>query len=164
MIQPYVKAAQLGIVAGMRSMMAPALVSRQYARTRPDHLTDSPLAFVTSPRASTLFMVLAGGELIGDKLPQTPNRTTPGSVTGRVSSGALCGAAVARAEGQQLGLGALAGGLGALVSTFAFYQLRHWLTTEKNLPDVLVALAEDALAVSAGLLVLRGDQPGTEST
>lgn len=163
MIQPYVKAAQLGIVAGMRSMMAPALLSRHYAQTQPDRLTGSPLAFISSPRATTLFAVLAGGELIGDKLPKTPNRTTPGPAIGRMGSGALCGAALAQAEGKLPGLGALAGGLGALVGTFASYQFRHWLTTEKNLPDTLVALAEDAVAIGAGLLILRGSQPSTES-
>lgn len=162
--QTYIKAAGLGVIAGMRSMLAPALVSRQVARTRPDALAHFPLSFMDSLRTATVFAVLAGGELIGDKLPNTPNRTDPGAATGRVGSGVLCGATIAKADRQAVGLGALAGGLGALVGTYAFYQLRHWLTQEKGLPDIWMALAEDGLAIGAGLLILQERQPATATT
>jgi len=35
------------------------------------------------------------GELVGDKLPMTPSRTTPGALSGRAVSGAVAGLAVA---------------------------------------------------------------------
>lgn len=155
----YGKAAGMGVIAGMRSMLAPALVSRYYTKTRPAGLVDSPLHFIDSPKTAAIFTVLAGGELIGDKLPNAPARTDPGALTGRVGSGVLCGAAMAQADGKPVVLGALAGSLGALVGAYAFYKLRHWLTQEKGLPDLVIALAEDALAIGGGLLILKTDQP-----
>jgi uncharacterized membrane protein len=65
-------------------------------------------------------------------------------------SGAVSGAALSEIDGQTAGYGAVAGGLGALVGSFAFFHLRHWLTHEQNLPDPLVALAEDAIAIGTG--------------
>ncbi|GAB3772379.1 hypothetical protein GCM10028818_12510 [Spirosoma horti] len=155
MIRTYLTAFQIGIIAGMRSMMAPALVSHNVSNIKPGPLSDSPLAFMTSPKTATTLAVLAGGELIGDKLPSAPDRTGWPQISGRLASGALSGAALTQADGQSLAYGGLAGALGAAVGSFAFFQLRHWLTHEKELPDPLVALAEDALALGAGLLILH---------
>ncbi|GAB2584981.1 DUF4126 family protein [Spirosoma areae] len=155
MSKTYLNAFGIGVIAGMRSMMAPALVSHKLAHTTPNQLPDSPLQFMTSAKTATIFAVLAAGELVGDKLPQTPNRTAFPQVSGRIASGALCGAALTEADGQPLAYGAIVSALGAVAGTFAFFQLRHWLTHEKNLPDPLVAIAEDALAIGAGWWVVN---------
>ena len=42
MISTYLKAFNIGVIAGMRSMMAPALVSRKLSQTRPNPLPNSP--------------------------------------------------------------------------------------------------------------------------
>ena len=55
--------------------------------------------------------------------------------------------------------GAVLGGLGALAGSFAFYHLRYFLTHEKGLPDPVVALAEDALAIGLGLWVVNETVP-----
>jgi uncharacterized membrane protein len=47
--------------------------------------------------------------------------------------------------------------LGAVAGSFAFFQLRRWLTHEKDLPDLWVALAEDALTIGAGWLIVHQD-------
>ncbi len=158
MIRTYLNAFQIGVIAGMRSMMAPALVSYKLSHATPNPLLDSPLHFMTSSKTMTTLAVLAGGELIGDKLPNTPDRTVLPQVSGRLVSGALSGAALTEADGQPLAIGAVLGALGAAVGTFAFFQLRHWLTHEKGLSDPWVAVAEDALALSAGWLTISEDK------
>ena len=164
MIRTYLNAFQIGIVAGMRAMTAPALVSHKLSHTHPDPLPGSPLHFLTSSKVATTFAVLAGGELIGDKVPNSPARTTLPQLSARVVSGAMSGAALTEADGQPLAYGAVLGALGAVAGTFAFFHLRHWLTHEKDLPDPLVALAEDALAISAGwLIVNEGKMPSTQT-
>lgn len=155
MIRAYLTAFQIGVIAGMRTLMAPALVSHKLSNAKPDFLSDSVLQFMTSPKTATTLSVLAAGELIGDKLPSAPDRTGWPQISGRLASGALSGAALTQADGQSLAYGGLAGALGAAVGSYAFFQLRHWLTHEKDLPDPLVAVAEDALAFGAGLLILH---------
>lgn len=135
-------------------MMAPALVSRHYSQQPTAFLLESPLKPVTYARTADVCTLLACGELIGDKLPDTPDRTGFPQVLGRLGSGAVSGAAVSQAEGQSAGIGAVLGGLGALAGTYAFFQLRHWLTSKRGLPDAVVALAEDAVALGLGLLIL----------
>lgn len=160
MIQTYLNTFRIGVIAGMRSLSAPALVAHKLAALQPDPLPGSKLHFMASPKTASVLTVLAGGELIGDKLPNAPNRTEAQSVSFRMASGAVCGAALSEAEGKQVKLGALFGGLGALVGTFAFFHLRHWLTHEKGLPDPLVALAEDALAIGVGLWTVNESKLG----
>lgn len=158
MIRTYLSAFQIGVIAGMRSMMAPALASYKLSHETPNPMPDSPLHFMTSSKTATTFAVLGGGELIADKLPQTGDRTAFPQVSGRLVSGALSGAALTEADGQSLAYGAVLGTLGAVVGTFAFFHLRHWLTHEKGLSDPWVAVAEDALALGAGLLTIKEDK------
>lgn len=49
--------------------------------------------------------------------------------------------------------GAVLGALGAVVGAYTFYHLRRELTWQ-GLPDMVVAVAEDALALAGGLRVL----------
>jgi uncharacterized membrane protein len=98
---------------------------------------------------------MAIGELIGDKMPAATDRIAFPAILGRIGSGALSGGALSEAEGKELPYGAIAGAVGAAVGSYAFYYLRHWLTTEQDIPDPYVALAEDALAISAGYLIVE---------
>ncbi len=141
----------LGVVSGMRSTFGLALVSHRLSRHRNPEL--GRLNFMRSPKTATFFKVAAAGELVGDKLPNTPDRTQPGAVAGRMVSGALCGAALARSAHRRGRSGAVAGALGAVVGSYAFYYLRRELTA-RGLPDLPVALAEDALALFGGAAVL----------
>lgn len=67
----YVLAFLIGVVAGLRSMTAPAVVSWA-ARLGWLHLEGSPLAFLGAAVTPYILSVLAIGELINDKLPKTP--------------------------------------------------------------------------------------------
>ena len=159
MFRPYLSAFQIGVIAGMRSLTAPALVSHKLANTHPDPLAGSKLDFLHSPTTATVLKVLAGGELIGDKMPQAPNRIGAAQLPVRVLSGALSGAALSESEGESVPYGALFGALGAVASSFAFFHLRHWLTADRGLPDPAIALVEDALAIGLGLLTVNAIEP-----
>lgn len=146
----------LGVVSGMRAALGPALVSHKLSRQR--QLELGRLNFMRSPKAAAVLKVAAAGELVGDKLPTTPDRIEPGPLAGRAVSGALCGAALSRSARQRALSGALVGALGAVAGACAFYYLRRELTREQGVPDVWVALAEDALALRAGVGVLKGSR------
>ena len=163
MFKTYFNAFQIGIVAGMRSMTAPALVSYKLSRTQPDPIPNSTLHFLTSPKAANVFALMAGGELIGDKLPNSPNRIAPPVLSGRIATGALSGAALSEADGQSSVTGALLGAIGALAGTVAFFHLRTWLNHEKGIPDLAVALVEDAMTVGAGWVIVNDNQATTKT-
>jgi uncharacterized membrane protein len=140
----FVLAFLIGVVTGLRSMTAPAAVSWA-ARLGWLHLENTGLAFLGSTTTSYILSLLAVGELINDKLPQTPSRKAPVPFGGRMVVGALCGAALG-APSDGLIAGAVAGVLGALAGTLGGYEFRSRLAKAigKDLP---AALIEDAIAV-----------------
>lgn len=144
--RPYLLAAGLGIVAGLRSMTAPAVLSRA-SRIGPLGLAGSPFRLFGHSAVGTTLAVLAAGELIADKLPFVPSRTKPGPLTGRALSGALCGAIVCNAAGESVLNGACLGALGAVAGSFAGRELRRLASDRGPVPGWAGALAEDAIAV-----------------
>ena len=143
----------LGAVAGLRTMMAPALVCWG-AHFGWLSLAHTPLAFLASPISLGIFSLLAIGELIGDKLPKTPSRLDVFPLIARSISGALSGAALAATAGATLAVGAVAGIAGALAGAFAGYSVRRALTARAGLPDLPVALLEDLVAIGGGLFIV----------
>ena len=147
-------AAALGAVAGLRSMMAPALLS-QAARTGSIGLEGTQFEFLSTQRAADIATGAAVLELVADKLPFTPDRTSAVPLIARAASGALVGAALCAARKKDLLSGALVGSVAAVAAAFAGYLIRKKLTENADLPDLLVALAEDAVAMGAGTVALR---------
>jgi uncharacterized membrane protein len=128
-------AALLGAVAGLRSATpfgALALRGR---------LGDGP--------GRTAALLAAGGELVADKLPMTPARTSPPALVGRLASGATCGRMTAGTAG------AVAGSAAAALTAFAGERTRAAIGRRSGWPDPLIALAEDALAVGVALAATR---------
>jgi uncharacterized membrane protein len=146
-------ACALGIVAGLRSMTAPAAIAWA-AHFGWLHLEATPLVFLGSGAARYLLLALMLAELVADKLSFTPSRTRPGPFIGRILAGGLAGAALAGGLGQSLLAGALAGALGAVAGTLAGYQARTGLVRALAVPDYVVALAEDVMAVGGALLIV----------
>src|SRR5271155_2708506 len=143
----------IGAVCGLRSMTAPAVVAWG-AFLGWLHLQDSYLAFFANKISLVVFSLLAIGELIADKLPFIPGRTQPGPLGARIVFGALCAAALCLSGGASLLLGAILGGLGGIAGAFAGYNYRGWLSRGAKLPDLLIALLEDLVAVGGGLLLV----------
>ncbi|MCK8491378.1 DUF4126 family protein [Spirosoma sp. RP8] len=164
MATSFLRSFQIGLIAGMRAMSAPALLSHKLERTIPTKQPQKPIHYLAQPPVSLTLKVLAGAEIMGDKIPHGPNRTSPPQFIARVASGATCGAFVSEVEGESAPLGAVAGGLGAVVSTLLFFQMRRWLDHDLGLPDAVGAVAEDALAVGLGWQVVNGIQPKMKPT
>jgi len=143
----------IGVVAGLRSMTAPAAVAWA-ARLGHLHLEGTPLSFLASPVAAYLLSALALGELVADKLPKTPSRTRPGPFVGRIITGGLAAAALTAGAGGSLALGAVLGAIGAVAGTLGGYQARTRLVRALNVPDYVVALAEDVVAIGGAWLIL----------
>lgn len=148
----YAAAAIAGGVAGLRSMMAPAIVSQ---------FTTSGL--LHNPAFAAIAPVLAVGEAIADKLPFMPNRTLPGSVVVRAISGGLSGAGITSGNRRPVFWGVVIGAAAAIGTTYAAFYLRRGAAKSLHVPDALVAFAEDALAVAAGVSALRAITARTES-
>lgn len=143
------KAVALGLMAGMRTFSAPAVFTHIYSKHPKKGLHGSPLAFMQSSTASTVFKMLAAGELVGDKLPTAPNRTDLPGLTGRVLFGVLVGTSVYKAEGGNMIIGGILGGLSAAASTFGSYELRKATVERTEIPDPYIGAAEDLLVIGA---------------
>jgi uncharacterized membrane protein len=143
----------IGVIAGLRSMTPPAAVSWA-VHLGWLNLGASRLANMGSTLAATVLTALAVAELVADKLPFTPNRTAPGPLIGRIITGGVCAGALGIAGGGSLGLGIAIGAAGAVVGTFGGYQVRRQLVKGAGLPDIVVALGEDIVAIGGALLIV----------
>ena len=144
----------IGIVAGLRSLTAPAIVCWG-AYLGWINLHGSPLSFMGSPIAVGIFTLLAILELVADKLPKTPARTAAFPLIARLIMGALCGACLYAAGAAAPIPGAVFGAIGALIGTFAGYHIRHALVTKSNLKDIMVAVPEDIIAIVLACVIVR---------
>ena len=143
----------IGCVCGLRSMTGPAVVCWG-AHLGWLHVDGTRMAFLHNSISLVVFTLLAIGELVADKLPIIPSRITPGPLVVRFLAGALCGVALAFAGSGAWLPGALVGGIGGVLGSYAGYYARRALTTGRGLPDMLVALLEDLVAIGGGLLIV----------
>jgi len=95
----------------------------------------------------------AAGELAVDKHPSAPDRIHPSSLLARAAAGAAVGS-VAAGRNRQL-LGALMGVGCAMAGAYAGWFLRREAGRVTLVPDIAVALAEDALAISLARRLVR---------
>jgi uncharacterized membrane protein len=149
----------IGAVAGLRTLAAPAVlawaVKRKWIR-----LGDSPFAAILSAKASERITDLAISELIADKMPFTPSRLKPGPLAARILSGAVCGATIYGIAEQPLAEGGLFGGVGAIAGALAGYYTRKKLGD--RIPDIGIAVMEDALAIGGGIIIAALAAPARE--
>lgn len=143
----------IGVVAGLRSMTAPAIISWA-ATTGWLNLHGSPFAFMGSTVTAVILSLLAVGELIADKLPVTPKRTALAPLLARIVVGGLCGACFCAAAHQPLVIGALFGGAGAVAGAFGGYTVRKNLVGKLKIKDVLVAIPEDFIAIGLACVLV----------
>ena len=143
----------IGIVAGLRSLTAPAATSWA-VRIGGLSLGDSWLAFLGYAWTPWIFTVAALGELVADKLPGTPSRKKPPSFIFRIVSGAFCGAAIGIHGGNQIA-GILAGAVGAVAGTLGGASFRSGLVKATGGKDLPIALLEDAIAIVLAIVIVR---------
>src|SRR6185295_4028477 len=142
----------IGLFAGMRSLTPPAAVA--WAVYLGWIKLTRPLSLIGSLPAVIILSLLAVGEVIFDKLPNTPNRTAPLGLIGRIVTGGLTGACVSLGGGKSALVGAGLGVAGGIVGCFGGYHARAWLVKSLRQPDFNIALLEDLIAIGGSLFIV----------
>jgi uncharacterized membrane protein len=143
------RALTIGMVAGLRSMTPLAILAlRRDSSPASARWRDWPVLNSGKGRGGLIMSGL--GETVGDKLPTAPSRLKPLPLTGRMVFGGVAGAAISsESKGTQpILIGALIGAFGGLLGSFAGYHIRHAIVSGTKLPDLIVALGEDAIAIA----------------
>ncbi|MBV9771940.1 MAG: DUF4126 family protein [Bryobacterales bacterium] len=148
----YILAFLIGVIAGLRSMTAPAAVSWA-ARLGWLHLENTWLAFLGFAATPYIFSVLAICELVADKLPKTPSRKSPPGFVARIVTGGLSGAALGASRGSWI-VGMAAGVIGSIVGTLGGYEIRLRLVKAIGGKDLPIALLEDVVALGGAFLIV----------
>ena len=143
----------IGVVAGLRSMTAPAVVAWA-AYLGWINLSGTHFAFMGSVSAVAVFTIACLTEFITDQLPTTPARTTAVPLTARIVMGLLTGACLGAAGGMSPALGGVIGAIGAIAGAFGGYQARVKLVRALRVPDIAIAIPEDLTAIGFGLLLV----------
>jgi uncharacterized membrane protein len=143
----------LGLVTGLRSMM-PMAVLCWFAYVGHLPVDGTWASWTAKPAFAILFTILAFGELVADKLPRTPNRTSPGPLVARLVLGGLIGAIVAAGLNGSGVEAVILGVLGALIGTFAGFLIRREAVVHLGWKDWTVALIEDLSALLCAVLAM----------
>jgi uncharacterized membrane protein len=143
----------LGCVDGLRCMTAPAVVCWA-AHLGWLHFAGTKFAFIDHPSTLIVFTLLAIVELIVDKLPNTPARTAPVGLMARIVLGGASGMALGMGAGISVSLAGVIASVGAVVGAFAGYHIRRAVVLKAHVPDLVAAIAEDAIAIAGGLLIV----------
>ena len=142
----------IGVVAGLRSLTAPAVVAWAgfLGWINLQHTWASWMANIITV---VILSVLAVGELVNDKLPKTPARTAPPIFAARLITGGFSGAVIGAAwHWTFTSLGA--GVIGAVLGSLGGYHARKALVAIRNGQDLPIALLEDAVAILGGFAIL----------
>lgn len=142
----------IGFICGLRAMTPIAAIAWA-AHLGWLNLNGTHLAFLGSTIAVAIFTLAAAGEYVTDQLPTTPARTTPVSFGTRIVMGGFCGAALALASPVNVVLGIVLGAIGAVAGTFSGYQARTRSVKALKVPDFVIATLEDAIAISAAIVI-----------
>src|SRR5439155_30742 len=139
-------------VVGLRPMTALAAMAWAVRRGRIQIESSPIVVWMLSAGTSKRIAQLAISELIVDKLPFTPSRLKPKPLTLRIVTGTICEAALYSTAKRSIADGAVLGGAGAIAGSVAGYQIRKRL--RRDMPDLAVALLEDAVAIGGSALVM----------
>ena len=147
-----------GVIAGSRALTAPAVVAWA-ACLGWINLDGTWAEWVAHPITVTVLTILALGELVTDKLPNTPTRRVPMQFGARLLTGGFAGAVlvtgavldpttwvVVAAIGAAL--------IGAVIGTLGGAEARRRLVAAGGGHDLPVAMVEDAIAVVGGFAIV----------
>jgi uncharacterized membrane protein len=149
------QAAGLAAIAGLRTMAAPALLSRTLRRGDIEQLQSTAFAALGRPKVSTTLQLLMIGEMVADKTPFIPSRTSASALLGRALSGALVGATLFAAEKRRPIPGAALGALSAVAAAYAGEKLRAKGVQKLSIPDQILGFLEDGVVLFGGTRLLR---------
>jgi uncharacterized membrane protein len=143
----------IGVISGLRSLTTPAAVSWA-AHLHWIDPSNTPMAFLAATATVSVLSAMAVLELISDKLPFTPRRTIPPAFVARILTGAFSAGALYICAHQPIYIGALLGAVGAVCGTLGGYHARRWLVKSLNVPDIIIALTEDVIAVGGAIFLV----------
>jgi uncharacterized membrane protein len=143
------RATALGLATGSRSTVGLAALALSAERTG---------SWQTSRWTARLATTAAAGELIGDKLPQTPSRLLPPGLAGRLVFGAAGAAILSHREGNSRSNTLLATALGLAGSAATCWGGASWrkAASGKFGNDLPGALAEDAGCLALARYAVSG--------
>lgn len=142
---PFWQALGIGTLAGFRSTAAPAVTTHILSHHPSKALEGTPWQYMQSEKVATALKLLTLTEIVGDKLPNTPNRIVLQGISARMLMGAISGASIYKASGHKAYLGALIGGSAAVLSTFGSFYLRKSVVKSTKIFDPIIGGIEDAL-------------------
>ena len=118
-------------------------------------LGSSRIAFLGTTTGATIVSVLAVIELVGDKLPVTPSRTSPGPLGGRILIAAFAGAALAIGTGHPWMVAVICGAAASVAGAYAGFRYRTGIPKKVRVADLILAIAEDLFTIGLTLLAFR---------
>jgi uncharacterized membrane protein len=140
-----VGAALAGTATGLRSTVGVGTLVETASAGLPRRTTTAPARVVAG--------VAIAGELVVDKLPNTPSRLDPPGLAARVALAAVAGALIARAAERAVLPAAALAATAAAVSARIGHDLRARAST--RVPPLVAAVTEDAVAISLAVLASR---------
>ena len=153
-LPPPARALLLGFVTGLRSQVPVALLAIESQQGHFDPGAGGVARRFGSSEGVAGSLVALAGELVADKLPITPRRTTSGPFLQRLATGGTIGAAVHYDAGRSRPLGALLGAAGAGAGAWAGTKARIALAERTRIPGPLLGAAEDLFAVGLAVAVI----------
>ena len=144
----------LGVSTGLRSF-TPLAVAAWFARSGKLPVRGTWAEWLAHPAAVGVLTAAAVGEYIGDKLPNTPDRTSAMGLTGRLVLGGLVGAIVATAFKRPIAGGVALGAAGSAAGTYGGFYLRKGLTEGAGMADLPWAISGDAASVALAVRAMR---------
>jgi len=131
--EAFQKAMTLAAISGLRSMLGPALVATAAHRPERDQL-----------------IAAAVGEMVLDKIPLMPSRASLLPLVARALAGAWVANTIMKEEGEDNPWAAPLGAAVAMGVAAAAPRIRGLLRIALGVPDPVLGLAEDALAIKLG--------------
>jgi len=136
--------AAVGALSGARTMAGPVLVCERYEHAVVP-MDATAMRWLKSGKVTMVVRAFAAIEMIVDKLPNVPPRTSAVALVPRMLAGAFAGAALSRLHRRGWIVGTVLGAVGAIAGAFAGYGLRKLLDERLHVPNVFAGIGEDAL-------------------
>jgi uncharacterized membrane protein len=141
----------IGVIAGLRAMTAPAVVSWGAFLGWID-LDGKWSEWVAHPITVTVLTIFLLVELVTDQLPKTPSRKTAPQFITRLLTGAFAGAVIGSAFFHTFSATG-AGIVGAVLGTLAGAEARQRFAAARSGQDRPGAILEDVVAVGGAFLI-----------
>jgi uncharacterized membrane protein len=144
----------IGLVGGQRAMTPLAAVSIAAARGELPDDNGAP-AILAHPLVAAGTLVLAIGEMAGDKQKTAPDRIVPIGLAARFVTSAIAGAALAPRE--ERWAGAALAGVTAVVASYPGWRAR--MASMRTYGQTSTGFVEDAAVLAAAVAITRGLLP-----